>query len=102
MTDPAPAIRHEVQELIQLQIDTLKLESSLTPSQLWEYHSRSQRINALYRELDQIGRERLDSELRTASKSRRLLNLEVHWSLCLKVENFQNNWCSSYKGWTTP
>jgi hypothetical protein len=48
MTDPASGIRHEVQQLIQLQIDTLRLESSLTSSQLWEYHSRSQRITALY------------------------------------------------------
>ena len=40
VTDPASGIRHEVQQLIQLQIDTLRLESSLTPSQLWEYHSR--------------------------------------------------------------
>ncbi len=46
MTDPASGIRHEVQQLIQLQIDTLRLESSLTSAQLWEYHSRSQRITA--------------------------------------------------------
>jgi hypothetical protein len=63
MTDPASGIRHEVQQLIQLQIDTLRLESSLTSSQLWEYHSRSQRITALYRELDQIRRDRIKYEL---------------------------------------
>jgi hypothetical protein len=40
VTDPASGIRHEVQQLIQLQIDTLRLESSLTSSQLWEYRSR--------------------------------------------------------------
>ena len=40
-------------------IDTLRLESSLTPSELWDYHSRSQRITALYRELDQIRRDRI-------------------------------------------
>jgi hypothetical protein len=67
MTDPASGIRHEVQQLIQLQIDTLRLESSLTSSQLWEYHSRSQRITALYRELDQIRRERIKYELIAAS-----------------------------------
>jgi hypothetical protein len=65
--DPAFGIRHEVQQLIQLQIDTLRLESSLTSSQLWEYHSRSQRITPLYRELDQIGRDRIGYEFKTAS-----------------------------------
>lgn len=67
MADLASGIRHEVQQLIQLQIDTLRLESSLTSAQLWEYHSRSQRITALYRELDQIRRNRLKYELKTAS-----------------------------------
>jgi hypothetical protein len=67
VTDPASGIRHEVQQLGQLQIDTLRLESSLTSSQLWEYHSRSQRITALYSELDQIRRDRIKYELRTAS-----------------------------------
>jgi hypothetical protein len=67
MTDPASGIRHEVQQLIQLQIDTLRLESSLTSSQLWEYHSRSKRITALYSELDQIRRDRIKYELKAAS-----------------------------------
>ena len=67
VTDPASGIRHEVQQLIQLQIDTPRLESSLTSSQLWEYHSRSQRITTLYRELDQIRRDRIKYELKTAS-----------------------------------
>jgi len=67
VTDPASGIRHEVQQLIQLQIDTLRLKSSLTSSQLWEYHSRFQRITALYRELDQIRRDRIKYELKTAS-----------------------------------
>jgi hypothetical protein len=67
VTDTASGIRHEVQQLIELQIDTLRLESSLTSSQLWEYHSRSQRITALYRELDQIRRDRIRYELKTAS-----------------------------------
>ncbi len=67
VTDPASDIRHEVLQLIQLQIDTLRLESSLTSSQLWEYHSRAQRITTLYRELDRIRRDRIKDELRTAS-----------------------------------
>jgi hypothetical protein len=52
-------IRHDVQQLIQTQIDTLNLDSSLTPSQLLESHSRAQMIKTLYEELDQIGRDRL-------------------------------------------
>ena len=67
VTDAASGIRHEVQQLIQLQIDTLHLESSLTSPELWEYHSRSQRITALYRELDQIRRDRIKYELKRAS-----------------------------------
>jgi hypothetical protein len=67
VTDPASGIKHEVQQLIQLQIDTLRLKSSLTSSQLSEYHSRSQRITAMYRELDQIRRDRIKYELKTAS-----------------------------------
>jgi hypothetical protein len=67
VTDPASGIRHEVRQLIQLQIDTLRLESSPTSAQLWEYHSRSQRITVLYRELDQIRRDRIKYELKTAS-----------------------------------
>ena len=67
VTDPASGIRHEVQRLIQLQIDTLRLESSLTSAQLWEYHSRAQRITTLYRELDRIRRDRVKYELKTAS-----------------------------------
>jgi hypothetical protein len=35
VTDPASGIRHEVQQLAQLQIDTLRLESTLTSSQVW-------------------------------------------------------------------
>ena len=66
VTDPASAITHEVQQLIQQQIDILRLESTLTSSQLWEYHSRSQRITVLYKELDQIRRDRIKYELKAA------------------------------------
>ena len=48
VTDPVSGIRHEVQQLIQQQIDTLRLESSLTSAQLWEYHSRSKRITLAF------------------------------------------------------
>lgn len=67
VTDSASGIRHEVQQLIQLQIDTLSLESSLTSSQLWEYHSRSDKITAPYGELDQVRRDRIKYGLQAAS-----------------------------------
>jgi hypothetical protein len=66
-TAPSSSIRHEVQQLMQTQIDILRLESSPTSSQLGPYHSRWQRIAAQYRELDQNRRDRTTYELRTAS-----------------------------------
>jgi hypothetical protein len=59
VADRASGIRHDVQQLIETQIDTLNLDSSLTPSQLLEYQCRAQMIKTLYEELDQIGRDRL-------------------------------------------
>ena len=56
MTDPASAIKREVLQLIDLQIETLKQESSLDSSQLLEYQTRSAKIRMLYAELDRIGR----------------------------------------------
>jgi hypothetical protein len=39
MTDPAFAIKNEVQQLVDVQIDTLRKPSSLTSFELNEYHS---------------------------------------------------------------
>lgn len=61
MTDPAFAIKNEVQCLIEIQIDTLRKQSSLSSLKLDEYHSRSEKIAALYRELNAIPRERFSS-----------------------------------------
>jgi len=47
MTDPASAIKHEVLQLIDVQIETLKQESSLDSSQLLEYQARSAKIRTL-------------------------------------------------------
>ena len=52
MTDPASAIRRQVDELIEAQISTLKQSSSLTSSELTEYHGRSAKISKLFAELD--------------------------------------------------
>ncbi|MGD1080541.1 MAG: hypothetical protein ABR881_19660 [Candidatus Sulfotelmatobacter sp.] len=48
MTDPAFAIKNQVQQLVDVQIDTLRKPASLTSSELDEYRSRSERISALY------------------------------------------------------
>ena len=54
--DPASVIKREVLQLIDLQIEMLKTESSLDSSQLMDYQARSARIRRLYAELDRIGR----------------------------------------------
>jgi hypothetical protein len=54
ITDPASAIKQEVLQLIDLQIETLKQKSSLDSSQLKDYQARSERIRKLHGELDRI------------------------------------------------
>ena len=67
MTDPAFPIKSEVQQLVDVQIDTLRKPSSLTSLELNEYHSRSKRITTLYEELDFIARKRFNSRSQTAA-----------------------------------
>lgn len=59
LTDPASALKHEVHQLVDLQIQTLKQPSALTSSQLHDYKLRSEKIRLLYRELDRIGCARI-------------------------------------------
>jgi hypothetical protein len=59
-TDPAYAIKLEVHQLIDLQIQMLRQESSLDSSQLLDYKSRSEKIRNLYGELDRIGRTKVE------------------------------------------
>jgi hypothetical protein len=54
MTSPASAIRDEVRELIQAQIETFGQPSRLTSSELEEYRRRAERIKLLGEELDRI------------------------------------------------
>ena len=70
ITDPASAIKREVLQLIDLQIEALRQESSLDSSQLLDYQTRSARIRTLYSELDRIGRSGLSSGLPGHPKSR--------------------------------
>jgi hypothetical protein len=58
MTDPAFAIKHEVEHLVSIQIETLGKPSPLTSSDLDQYQSRSKKIAALYRQLDRMSRKR--------------------------------------------
>jgi hypothetical protein len=67
MTDPAFAIKNEVQQLVTMQIEILQKRVSLTSSELDEYHSRSEEIAALYRQLDSITRRRSTDGLQNAS-----------------------------------
>jgi len=59
MTDPASTIRREVNQLVELQIQTFRQESSLTSSDLLDYGLRAGKIRTLYQELDRIGRRRV-------------------------------------------
>ena len=54
MTTPASAIRDEVWELIQSQIETFGQPSPLTPAELTDFSYRAFRIRQLGEELDRI------------------------------------------------
>jgi len=54
MTTPATAIKDEVRVLIDAQIETFGQPSPLTPSQLREFHDRSETIRMLCQELNRI------------------------------------------------
>jgi hypothetical protein len=66
MTDPASAIKREVQ-LVELQIGTLRQEGSLNETVLVEYHERSEKITELYQKIDRIVRSHIDLRLPRAS-----------------------------------
>jgi len=86
MTDPAAAIRFEVSQLIQLQIDTLSEPKSLTPPLLSEYHRRAERLRQLYGEIDQATTRKVIAEfgLRCDSgKSEKLAHIARNrWNCC--------------------
>jgi hypothetical protein len=54
MTTPASAIKEEVRVLIDVQIETFGQPAPLSPSQLREFHDRSETIRVLCQELNQI------------------------------------------------
>lgn len=67
IADPASSTKREVPQLIDLQIETLRRDSSLNSSELLDYRVRSERIRTLYRELDRIGRTRVELKFPRAS-----------------------------------
>ena len=68
MTTPASAINEEVRVLIDVQIEIFGQPAPLTPSQLREFHDRSETIRVLCLELNRIG-ARSVTERRTARAS---------------------------------
>lgn len=54
--ESARAIKSEIDKLVDLQIEALRRESSLSSKTLLDYHERSKQIHALYKQLDQIVR----------------------------------------------
>ena len=60
MTDPASAIRREVFQLVELQIETLRQAGCLSDTALVEYRARSEKITELYGEIDRVVRARFD------------------------------------------
>jgi|HubBroStandDraft_6_1064221.scaffolds.fasta_scaffold04280_9 hypothetical protein len=73
MTDPAFAIKNEVHQLVEVQIDKLRKPSSLNSSDLDQYRSRSGRIITLYGKLDLIARKRFSFQYREQPFERTLL-----------------------------
>jgi hypothetical protein len=67
MTDPATAIKREVLQLVELQIETLRRDGRLTDRDLEQYRARSGKISHLYQELDHIGRTRFHWQSERAS-----------------------------------
>jgi hypothetical protein len=54
MTTPAAAIKIEIRELIDLQVQVFGQRAPLTPFELEECGRRTERIKSLGRELDQL------------------------------------------------
>ena len=73
MTEPASAIKRELEELIQMQIGLLRRERALSIHEISEYQDRAARIKSLTAELDRhqplpsytISERRVRNPLRT-------------------------------------
>ena len=67
ITDSSSGIKREVLQLIDLQIKTLKQESSLDSSQLHNYQARSETIRQLDGELGRIRGARIEFKFASSS-----------------------------------
>lgn len=67
MTDPASAIKREVHQLVDRQIEALRQPSALTSSDLLDYRARSEKLTMLYQELDRVRRASFRWPTRRAS-----------------------------------
>ncbi len=56
MTATSPGLKREVNDLVLEQIRAFKRSSTITDSELLEYHLRHLQIMILYRRLDQVAR----------------------------------------------
>lgn len=71
VTTPANAIKDEIRELIEAQIETFGQPASLTPAELSECRCRAERIKLLGQELDRVAtRAIVESGLGTAIERR--------------------------------
>lgn len=61
------AIKREVHQLVDRQIETLRQPSGLTTSDLSDYRERSEKITTLYHALDQMRRANFERPLHRAS-----------------------------------
>jgi hypothetical protein len=68
MTNPANAIKNEMRDLIDEQIELFGQPAPLTSSELEDCHCRAERIKLLGHELDRVGKMRiLEKQFRRAS-----------------------------------
>jgi hypothetical protein len=68
MTAPAPAIKKEIRELIDIQVRVFGQPSPLTPFELKDCHRRAERIKLLGQELDRLSSRAIsDKQFRNSS-----------------------------------
>jgi hypothetical protein len=67
VTDPASAIKPEVPQLADLQIEALRQPSALTSSDPLDYRVRTERLTMLYQESDRMRRASFKEQLRTVT-----------------------------------
>jgi hypothetical protein len=65
--DLAYFIKRETDQLIDLQIQTFRMQSSLSSDELLEFHMRAKRLQTLFSALDQINRSKGKVDLASAS-----------------------------------